>query len=40
MRFSKIALAAAAVTAVSAIETISIKDRHFVTSSGKPFFVS
>lgn len=40
MRLTNIALAAAAVAGVTAIDTIKIKDRHWVTSSGKDFFVS
>jgi hypothetical protein len=42
MRFNKITLAtglAALATAVTAIDTIVVKDRHFYTSKGEPFFV-
>jgi hypothetical protein len=42
MRFNKITLAtglAALATAVTAIDTIVVKDRHFYTSKGEPFFI-
>jgi 1,3-beta-glucanosyltransferase GAS4 len=42
MRFNKITLATGLValaSAVSAIDTIVVKDRHFYTSKGEPFFV-
>jgi len=39
MRFASIALAVAGAALASAIDTIEIKDRHFVTSSGKPFYI-
>lgn len=41
MRFSALTALAALASAVAAIDTITVKDRHFVyKSSGKPFFVS
>lgn len=39
MRFTTLALAAAGAAAVSAIDTVKISGRHWVTSSGKPFFI-
>jgi hypothetical protein len=42
MRFNKITLATGLValaSAVSAIDTIVVKDRHFYTSKGEPFFI-
>lgn len=39
MRFATISVLAMSAVIASAIETISVKDRHFVTQSGKAFFV-
>lgn len=39
MRFATISLLAMSAVIVQAIETISVKDRHFVTESGKAFFL-